>query len=95
MLAGFNIPESLQQESQDLAERVASSLPYFRSHAPFCTVSVLMACQLALVCSSMERKQWLVDEVNRQLEVTGLGFKVKAFEIIADILVGGGSVVKV
>jgi hypothetical protein len=93
MLAGFNIPESIQQESHDLAENIASSLPYFRSYAPFSTVSVLMACQLALVCSSIERKQWLADEVNRQLEVTGLCFKVKAFEIVADILAGSGSMI--
>jgi len=77
VLAGFNIQEPIQQESRDFAERIASSLSYFRSYAPLGTVSVLMACQLALVCSSIERKQWLIEEVNRQLEATGLRFRSK------------------
>jgi hypothetical protein len=86
----FSVPLILEQESRYLAERICASLPYFRTHAPFGTLCVIFACELALIVSDAERKAWVVKELREQLGRTAGRMDLDQLELAGEILTGGG-----
>ena len=86
----FNVPILLEQESRYLAERICASLPSFRTHALFGTISVIFACELALIVSDTERKAWIMRELREQLGTVAQRMDIANLELSGEVLTGGG-----